>query len=78
MGEIVASVRRVTDLIADISTAAQEQRQGLGAINGAVNDLDQMTQQNAALVEGSSAAAERLKDQATKLSGGVGTFRLEA
>ena len=78
MEEIVASVQRVTDLIAEISAAANEQSQGLGAINGAVIDLDQMTQQNAALVEESSAAAESLKDQAQKLSGVVGTFRLEA
>jgi len=76
MGEIVASVQRVTDLIGEISAAAHEQSQGLGAINGAVMDLDQMTQQNAALVEESSAASESLKDQATKLSEVIGAFRL--
>ncbi|KQV97523.1 methyl-accepting chemotaxis protein [Rhizobacter sp. Root1221] len=78
MGEIVASVQRVTDIIGEISAAAHEQSMGLGAVNGAVNELDQMTQQNAALVEESSAAAESLKDQAVKLSGAVGTFRLGA
>jgi len=66
----------VTDLIGEISAAAHEQSQGLGAINGAVMDLDQMTQQNAALVEESSAASESLKDQATKLSEVIGAFRL--
>ena len=78
MGEIVASVQRVTDIIGEISSATNEQSIGLGAVNGAVTDLDQMTQQNAALVEESTAAAESLKDQAVKLSGAVGTFRLGA
>ena len=78
MGEIVASVQRVTDIIGEISSATQEQSQGLGQVNGAVTDLDQMTQQNAALVEESSAAAASLKEQAARLSDVVGTFRLGA
>ncbi|MFY9513725.1 MAG: methyl-accepting chemotaxis protein, partial [Rubrivivax sp.] len=76
MGEIVASVRRVTDMIGEISSAAREQSQGVGQVNGAVSQLDQMTQQNAALVEESAAAAQSLKDQALRLSEVVGQFRL--
>lgn len=76
MTEIVSSVRRVTDIIGEISAAASEQSQGIGQVNVAVSQLDQMTQQNAALVEESTAAAESLKDQASRLSGVVGAFRL--
>ena len=78
MTEIVASVQRVTDIIGEISSATREQSQGIGQVNLAVTDLDRMTQQNAALVEQSTAAAESLKDQAGRLSGMVSTFRLEA
>ena len=78
MSEIVASVQRVTDIIGEISSATREQSQGIGQVNLAVTDLDRMTQQNAALVEQSTAAAESLKDQAGRLSGTVSTFRLEA
>ena len=74
MGEIVASVRRVTDVIGEISAATAEQSEGIGQVNGAVANLDQMTQQNAALVEESAAAAESLKDQAGRLAGVVGHF----
>ena len=76
MGEIVASVQRVTDIIGEISAAAAEQSSGIGSVNGAVNQLDQMTQQNAALVEQSAAAAESLKDQAQRLAEVVGRFQL--
>jgi methyl-accepting chemotaxis protein len=75
MGEIVASVQRVTDIIGQISTAATEQSSGIGQVNGAVAELDHMTQQNAALVEQSAAAAESLKSQAEVLAGVVGTFK---
>ena len=78
MDEIVNSVRRVTDIIGEISAAASEQSQGIGQVNVAVNQLDQMTQQNAALVEESTAAAESLKDQAARLADVVGAFRLTA
>jgi methyl-accepting chemotaxis protein len=78
MGEIVSSVRRVTDIIGEISAAASEQSQGIGQVNVAVTQLDQMTQQNAALVEESTAAAESLKDQASRLAEVVGAFRLGA
>jgi methyl-accepting chemotaxis protein len=76
MNEIVASVQRVADIIAEIGAGAGEQSQGISTINTAVNQLDQMTQQNAALVEESAAAAESLKDQAQRLSEVVATFRL--
>ncbi|MDP3224016.1 MAG: methyl-accepting chemotaxis protein [Rubrivivax sp.] len=76
MTEIVASVQRVSDIIGEISAAATEQSSGIGQVNGAVNDLDRMTQQNAALVEQSAAAAESLREQAQRLTGVVGTFRL--
>ena len=76
MTEIVASVQRVSDIIGEISAAAGEQSNGIGAINSAVNSLDQMTQQNAALVEESAAAAESLKDQAARLAEVVSHFKI--
>jgi len=76
MDDIVASVQRVTDMIAGISMASTEQTQGIALMNQAVGQLDQMTQQNAALVEQSTAAAESLNDQAQRLAGIVTTFRL--
>ncbi|MCW5662199.1 MAG: HAMP domain-containing protein [Piscinibacter sp.] len=77
MNEIVASVQRVSDMIGEISAATSEQSDGIGQVNVAVNHLDQMTQQNAALVEESAAAAESLKEQAQRLSQLVGSFRLD-
>ena len=76
MEEIVSSVQRVTDIIAEISAATAEQSAGLGRVNGAVAELDQMTQQNAALVEQGAAAADSLKEQAAQLSRAVSSFRL--
>jgi len=78
MTEIVASVQRVTDILGEISAAASEQSTGIGQVNGAVSQLDQMTQQNAALVEESAAAAGSLKQQAVGLASLVATFRLDA
>jgi methyl-accepting chemotaxis protein len=78
MNEIVASVQRVTDIIGEITAASSEQSSGIGQVNTAVAQLDQMTQQNAALVEESAAAAESLKEQAQKLAGMVTTFKLVA
>jgi methyl-accepting chemotaxis protein len=78
MNEIVASVQRVSDIIGEITAASSEQSSGIGQINTAVTQLDQMTQQNAALVEESAAAAESLKEQANKLTSVVGAFRLAA
>ena len=77
MNEIVASVQRVTDIIGEISAAALEQSQGIGQVNEAVTRLDQMTQQNAALVEESAAAAESLKDQAHRMTTVVANYRLD-
>jgi methyl-accepting chemotaxis protein len=77
MDEIVASVQRVTDIIGEISAAALEQSQGIGQVNEAVTRLDQMTQQNAALVEESAAAAESLKDQAHRMTTVVASYRVD-
>jgi methyl-accepting chemotaxis protein len=77
MNEIVASVRRVSDIIGEISAAASEQNDGISQINAAVGQLDQMTQQNAALVEQSAAAAASLREQAQRLAQVVATFRLQ-
>jgi len=76
MTDIVSSVKRVSDIIDEISTAANEQSDGIGQVNQAVNQLDQMTQQNAALVEESAAATEGLKQQTVQLASVVGTFKL--
>ncbi|KAF1048786.1 methyl-accepting chemotaxis protein [Xylophilus sp.] len=78
MQEIVASVQRVSDIVGEISAAASEQSQGIGQVNTAVAQLDQMTQQNAALVEESAAAASSLKEQASRLAAVVGEFRLDS
>jgi methyl-accepting chemotaxis protein len=76
MSEIVGSVQRVSDIIGEITAASGEQRDGIAQVNTAVNQLDQMTQQNAALVEESAAAAESLRDQAARLTQVVQVFRL--
>jgi len=76
MTDIVSSVQRVSDIIGEITAAASEQSDGIGQVNVAVVQLDQMTQQNAALVEQSAAAAESLKDQARRLTEVVSVFRL--
>ncbi len=78
MTEIVSSVQRVSDIIGEVMAAAGEQSQGIAQVNGSVATLDLMTQQNAALVEESAAAAEALKDQAQRLSELVAKFRLGA
>ena len=77
MTEIVNAVQRVADIIGEITTATSEQSNGIAQVNTAVNQLDQMTQQNAALVEESTAAAQSLKEQATRLTQLVGTFKLD-
>jgi hypothetical protein len=76
MDEIVGSVQRVGDIIGEITAAASEQSEGISQVNTAVNQLDQMTQQNAALVEQSAAAAQSMRDQAQRLSGAVQVFKL--
>ena len=75
MQEIVASVRRVTDIIGAITVASQEQTDGIEQINQAITQMDQVTQQNAALVEQAAAAAESLQGQAANLSQVVSIFR---
>jgi methyl-accepting chemotaxis protein len=77
MKDIVSSVQRVTDIIGEITAASTEQSDGIGQVNGSVVQLDKMTQQNAALVEESAAAAESLKDQAQRLATVVAAFRLD-
>jgi methyl-accepting chemotaxis protein len=78
LNEVVASVKRVSDIVGEISAATSEQSQGINEINQAVTHLDQATQQNAALVEESAAAATSLKDQAKTLAQLVQQFRLAA
>ncbi|MEK8047647.1 methyl-accepting chemotaxis protein [Ideonella margarita] len=78
MTEIVQSVQRVSQMIREITADTASQSQGIGDLHDAVNELDQMTQQNAALVEQSAAAAESLNDQAARLNGVVSTFRLHS
>jgi methyl-accepting chemotaxis protein len=78
MEEIVRNIQQVALLISEIGTAADQQSQGIGEVNTAVGQLDQVTQQNAALVEESAAAAESLSHQARRLTEIVGTFRLPA
>lgn len=75
MDDIVVQVKRVSDLIADISSATIEQSSGITQVGQAVSELDNITQQNAALVEQSAAAAESLKQQATRLVEAVSVFR---
>ncbi len=76
MQEIVGSVKRVSDIIGEITAAATEQSEGIGQVNHSVVELDRMTQQNAALVEQSAAAAQSLREQAQRLSQLVDTFKL--
>ena len=78
MADIVTQVQAVQLLIDQISQAAAEQTSGIGHVSGSVVSLDQTTQQNAALVEQSAAAARMLRDQAHRLSGTVAGFQLEA
>ncbi|WP_369700320.1 methyl-accepting chemotaxis protein [Halomonas sp. I5-271120] len=78
MNEIVESVTRVTDVLGEITAATGEQSDGISQVNIAVSELDQMTQQNAALVEESTTAAEQLKDQADRLTEAVSGFTVSA
>jgi methyl-accepting chemotaxis protein len=78
MNEVVASVRRVSDVIAEITSASQEQSAGIEQVNGAIAQMDQVTQQNAALVEEAAAAAGAMQEQAGELARSVSVFRLPA
>ena len=77
MEEIVGSVKRVTDIMGEIAAASQEQTLGIEQINQAITQMDQVTQQNAALVEEAAAAAQSLQEQASGLSQVVSVFKLD-
>jgi methyl-accepting chemotaxis protein-1 (serine sensor receptor) len=78
MGEIIAAVSRVTDIMGEIAAASQEQSSGIENVAKAVSQMDEVTQQNAALVEQAAAAAQSLEDQAAVLRDAVSIFRFEA
>ncbi|WP_372390399.1 methyl-accepting chemotaxis protein [Xanthomonas sp. NCPPB 3582] len=78
MGEIVASVQRVTDIMGEISAASQEQSAGIEQVNQTVTQMDETTQQNAALVEEATAAARALEEQAVGLTEAVAVFKTDA
>ena len=77
MTEVVNAIRRVTDIMGEISAASSEQSQGVSQVGEAITQMDQTTQQNAALVEESAAAADSLKTQAERLSEAVAVFKLD-
>ena len=74
--QVVSSVRHVTDIIAEISSASQEQSAGIEAVNHSIIEMDEMTQQNAALVEEAAAAAQSMQDQASELTKVVSIFKM--
>jgi methyl-accepting chemotaxis protein len=77
MNEVLASVGRVTDIMAEITAASVEQSNGIEHVNRAINEMDQVTQQNAALVEEASAASEAMQEQAAALADSVRLFKLD-
>ncbi|MES2760171.1 MAG: methyl-accepting chemotaxis protein [Pseudomonadota bacterium] len=76
MAEVVASISRVTSIMNEITTASDEQRDGIEQVNQAITQMDAVTQQNAALVEEAAAAAASMQEQAARLSEVVGVFKL--
>ena len=78
MTEVVSAIRRVTDIVGEISAASSEQSSGVAQVGEAVTQMDQATQQNAALVEQSAAAAASLRNQASLLVDAVAVFKLSA
>ena len=76
LAEIVGSVKRVTDIIAEITAASQEQASGIDQVNKAIMQMDETTQQNAALVEEATSASQSMKEQAKALMGQVGSFKM--
>jgi len=76
MSEVVNAIQRVTDIMGEISTASHEQAAGVAQVGSAVTQMDQATQQNAALVEEMAASAHNLKTQAQQLVEGVAVFHL--
>ena len=77
MNEVVTSIKRVTDIMGEISAASVEQSAGVSQVAEAVSQMDQVTQQNAAMVEEASAAAGSLEEQSLALTGAISAFRLE-
>jgi methyl-accepting chemotaxis protein len=78
MEEIETSIKRVTDIMSEITSASQEQSAGIEQVNLAITQMDEVTQQNAALVEEAAAAAESLEEQAQNLSDSVAVFKIAA
>jgi methyl-accepting chemotaxis protein len=78
MGEIVQSISRVTQIMSQISSASEEQSIGIAQVNDAITQMDQVTQQNAALVEQAAAAAESMQQQSARLAEAVSVFKLDA
>jgi methyl-accepting chemotaxis protein len=78
MQDIVASVHKVVDILGDITLASREQESGIEQINGAISQMDAVTQQNAALVEEASASAESMQEQSMRLADIVAVFKLQA
>jgi len=78
MHEVVDSIKRVTDIMSEIVAASDEQAEGIGQVNHAMTQMDDVTQQNASLVEEAAAAAQSMQEQATHLSQVVGVFQLAA
>jgi methyl-accepting chemotaxis protein len=76
MNQVVASIGRVTEIMAGIAAASEEQSTGIEHVNRAITEMDHVTQQNAALVEQAAAAAASLGEQADRLSGVVAVFKL--
>ena len=76
MQEIVESIKKVTDIMGEITVASQEQTSGIEQINIAITQMDQVTQQNSALVEETAAASESLQDQAASLAQVVSLFKI--
>jgi methyl-accepting chemotaxis protein len=76
MTEVVGSIKRVTDIVGEITAASIEQSAGVRQVGAAITQMDQATQQNSALVEESAAAAESLRSQATSLVDAVAVFKL--
>lgn len=77
MGDVVSSIKQVTDIMAEISAASQEQSSGIALVNKAITEMDAVTQQNAALVEEAAAAADSLQQQSNELAEAVGAFKLD-
>jgi methyl-accepting chemotaxis protein len=76
LADIMGSVKRVTDIIAEITAASQEQASGIDQVNKAIMQMDETTQQNAALVEEATSASQSMKEQARELMGQVAAFKL--